>query len=107
MLFNFLHAVSFGYLVLFHPTPPLRLHAFVAMHSIMIALGFVGQKKLASAIRVSLKQPGELFNFMLFRLIILVPPYPTPLPLHALKHTVQVPFYILYIGSLLSRYYPF
>ena len=43
-----------GYFVLFHPTP-LRLQDIVAMHSTKLAMGSVGQKKLASAIRVRLK----------------------------------------------------
>ena len=37
-LFNFM-LFSFGYLVLFHPTP-LRLHTFVAMHSIKAGFHF-------------------------------------------------------------------
>ena len=49
-LFNFM-LFSFRYSALCHPTP-LHSHVFVAMHSIMISLGSVGQKKLASAIRV-------------------------------------------------------
>ena len=49
-LFNFL-LFNFRYLVLCHPAP-LRLQETVAMHSIMLAMGSVGQKKLASAIRV-------------------------------------------------------
>ena len=49
-LFN-LMLFSFRYLVLCHPTP-LRSHAFLAMQSIMFAIGSVGQTKLASAIRV-------------------------------------------------------
>ena len=49
-LFNFM-LFSFRYLVLCHPTP-LRSHAFVAMQSIMIAMGSVGQEKLACAIKV-------------------------------------------------------
>ena len=49
--YSTLRVFSLGFLVLSHPTP-LRLHAFVAMHSIMLAMGSVGQKKLASAMRV-------------------------------------------------------
>ena len=49
-LFNFLLFNS-RYLVLCHPTP-LCSHAFVAMHSIMLVMGSVGQEKLACAIRV-------------------------------------------------------
>ena len=49
-LFNFI-LFSFGYLVIYHPTP-LRSHAFVAMQSIMLEMGSVGQGKLACAIRV-------------------------------------------------------
>ena len=50
-LFNFM-LLSFGYLVIYHPTPPpLRLHAFVAMQSIMLEMESVGQGKLACAIR--------------------------------------------------------
>ena len=49
-LFNFI-LFSFGYLVIYHPTP-LRSHAFVAMQSIMLEMGSVGQAKLACAIRV-------------------------------------------------------
>ena len=41
---------SFRYLVLCQPTP-LRSHAFVSMHSIMIAMGSVDQEKLACAIK--------------------------------------------------------
>ena len=41
----------FGYLVRFHPTP-LRLQEVLAMHSIMLSIGSVGQMKLESAIRV-------------------------------------------------------
>ena len=37
-----------------HP-PPLRSQAFVAMQSIMLAMGFVGQEKLECAIRVEMK----------------------------------------------------
>ena len=44
MLFNL------GYLVICHPTL-LRSHAFVAMLSIMLEMGSVGQGKLACAIR--------------------------------------------------------
>ena len=49
-LFNFM-LFSFRYLVLCHPTP-LRSHAIVAMQSIMLAMGFVGQEKFACAIKV-------------------------------------------------------
>ena len=49
-LFNFL-LFNLRYLVLCHPTP-LRSHAFVVMHSIMLAMRSVSQKKHASAIRV-------------------------------------------------------
>ena len=49
-LFNFI-LFSFGYLVLYHPTP-LPPHAFVAMQSIMSAMGSVGQGKLACVIKV-------------------------------------------------------
>ena len=49
-LFNFL-LFNLRYLVLCHPTP-LRSHAFVAMHPIMLAIGSVGQEKLACAIKV-------------------------------------------------------
>ena len=34
------------------PPPPMRSHVFVAMHSIMLAMGSVGQEKLACAIKV-------------------------------------------------------
>ena len=53
--------LSFGYLVLSRPTP-LRLQEFVAIHSIMLAMGFVSQMKLASAIRVCLKILGESYS---------------------------------------------
>ena len=33
---------SFRYLVLCHPSPPLCSHAFVAMQTIMLAMGSVG-----------------------------------------------------------------
>ena len=49
-LFTFM-LFSFRYFVLCHPTP-LRSHTFVAMHSIMLAMGSVGQEKLACAIKV-------------------------------------------------------
>ena len=49
-LFNFM-LFSFQYSVLCHPTP-LRSHAFVAMHSIMLAMASVGQEKLPCAIKV-------------------------------------------------------
>ena len=48
-LFNFM-LLNFRYLVLCHPTP-LRLHAFVAMESILLEMGSVGQEELACAIR--------------------------------------------------------
>ena len=41
---------SFRYLVLCHPTP-LRSHAFVAVQSLMLAMGSVGQEKFACAIK--------------------------------------------------------
>ena len=43
-LFNFL-LLNFQYFVLCHPTP-LHSQAFVAMQSIMLAMGSVGQEKL-------------------------------------------------------------
>ena len=43
-----------GYFALSHPTH-LRLQEIRAMHSIVLAIGSVGQKKLATAIRVWLK----------------------------------------------------
>ena len=49
-LFNFM-LFSFRYLVLCQPTP-LRSYALVAMQSIMLAMGFVGQEKFACAIKV-------------------------------------------------------
>ena len=49
-LFNFM-LFNLGYLVICHPTP-LRSHAFVAMQSIMLEMGSVGQGKLLYAIRV-------------------------------------------------------
>ena len=42
--FNFM-LFSLGYLVICHPTP-LRSHAFVAMQSIMLEVGSVGQDEL-------------------------------------------------------------
>ena len=48
-LFNFI-LFSLGFLVICHPIP-VRSHAFVAMQSIMLEMGFVGQVKLAGAIR--------------------------------------------------------
>ena len=48
-LFNFM-LFNLGYLVICHPIP-LRPHAFVAMQSIMLEMGSVGQGKLACAIR--------------------------------------------------------
>ena len=47
--------LSFRYFFLCHPTP-LRSHAFVAMQSIMLAMGSAGQEKLACAIRVEMKR---------------------------------------------------
>ena len=47
--FNFM-LFNLAYLVICHPTP-LRSHAFVAMQSIMLEMEFVGQGKLACAIR--------------------------------------------------------
>ena len=44
-----LYIVGFGYLVF---STLLRLHAFVTMHSIMLAMGSVSQEKLACAIKV-------------------------------------------------------
>ena len=52
-LFNFM-LLNCVYFVLFHPTP-LRLQEIATMHSIMLAMGSVGQKKLAGAFRVLLK----------------------------------------------------
>ena len=52
-LFNFM-LLSFRYFLLCHPAP-LRSQAFVAMQSIMLAMGSVGQMKLACAIRVEIK----------------------------------------------------
>ena len=49
-LLNFM-LFSFRYLVLCHPTS-LRSHAFLAIHSIMLAMGSVGQEKLARAIKI-------------------------------------------------------
>ena len=49
-LFNFM-LFSFRYLALCHSTP-LRSYAFVAMHSIMLAMGSVGQENLARAIKI-------------------------------------------------------
>ena len=49
-LFNFM-LLNFRYFVLCHPTP-LRLEEIVAMHFIILAMGSVGQKMLACAIRV-------------------------------------------------------
>ena len=63
-LFSFM-LISFRYLVLSHPTP-LRLHDFTAMHSIILAIGSVDQKKLAIAITVLIEATGgKLFNFIL------------------------------------------
>ena len=46
--------LSFRYFVLCHPTP-LRSQAFVSMQYIRVAMGSVGQEKLACAIRVETK----------------------------------------------------
>ena len=46
-----LYVVSFRYFVLCHPTP-LRSYAFVALLSIMLAMGSVGQEKLPCAMKV-------------------------------------------------------
>ena len=59
-LFNFM---LFSLVVLVHPYPTkLRLHAFVAMHSIMLAMGSVGQGKLVCAILIE-AFGGKLSNF--------------------------------------------
>ena len=52
-LFNFM-LLSLGFLFLFpSPSTPLRFHPFVAIHSIMLAIGSVGQlRKVACAIEV-------------------------------------------------------
>ena len=51
-LFDFmLFVISFQYLVLRHPNPR-RSHAFVATHTIMLAMGSADQEKLACAIKV-------------------------------------------------------
>ena len=47
-LFNFM-LFTFRHLVICHPVP-LRSHACVAMQSIMLEMGSVGQEKLACAI---------------------------------------------------------
>ena len=52
-LFNFM-MFTFRYLVFCHATP-LRSHAFVAMQSIMLEMGSVGQEELACAIRAYIK----------------------------------------------------
>ena len=49
-LFNFM-LLNFRYFVLCHATP-LRSHAFVAMQSIMLEMGSVGQEEPACATRV-------------------------------------------------------
>ena len=46
-----LYVVQSQMFVLFH-IPPLRLHGFVATPSIMLAMEFVGQGKVALATRV-------------------------------------------------------
>ena len=46
-----LYVVSFRYFVLCYPTP-LRSHAFMAMLSIMLAMGSVGQEKIPCAMKV-------------------------------------------------------
>ena len=56
MLFNY------RYFVLCHFTNS-RLQAFVAMQSIMLAMGSVGKKKLACAIRVEMKYWREVIQF--------------------------------------------
>ena len=49
-LFNFM-LFNLEYLVICHPPPPLRSHAFVAMQSVMLEMGSVVQGKLAYGIR--------------------------------------------------------
>ena len=48
-LFNFM-LLNFRYFALCHPTP-LRSDAFVAMQSIMLEMGSVGQEELACSLR--------------------------------------------------------
>ena len=61
-LFNFL-TLNFGYLVLFHPTP-LRFRKIVTVHSIMLGMGFLSLKKLASVNKSLIEAfGGKLFNF--------------------------------------------
>ena len=50
-----------GYFVLCHLTP-MRLQEIVATHSIKLAMGSVVQKKLASAVRVSLKHLEKSYS---------------------------------------------
>ena len=70
--------LNFRYFVLCHPTP-LRSLAFVAMQSIMLAMGSVGQEKLACARRVEMKHLERLFNFMLLNFRYFVLCHPTKL----------------------------
>ena len=81
-LFNFM-LLNFRYFVLCHPTP-LRSQAFAAMQSIMLAMGSVGQMKLAYAIRVEVKHlETKLSNFMMHNFRYFVLCHPTPLRSHA------------------------
>ena len=84
-----------GYFVLCHPTL-LRLQETVAMHSIKLAMGYVVQKKLASAIRVSLKQFERSYSTLcLFCLLS-----PTPL---RLQKTVATHSIKLAMGSAVQK----
>ena len=76
-LFNFM-LFSFRYLVLCQPTP-LRSHAFVAMHSIMFAMGVCGPSEACICNKGLNEAFGEkLFNFMLLSSGYFVLSHPTP-----------------------------
>ena len=68
---------SFGYFVLFHPTP-LRSQAFVAMNSIMLAMGSVGREKLACATMVQMKHLERSYSTFCRKFPIFCPLSPHP-----------------------------
>ena len=66
--------------------PPLRSHTFVAMQSIMLEMGSVGQGELACAIRAEIKHWERSFSTLCcsrsFRYLVIR--HPTPLHSHTL-----------------------
>ena len=88
---------SFRYFVLCHPIP-LRLLVFVAIQFIMLAMGSVGQEKLACALRVEINHLERNYSTLCcynFRYLFLC--YPTPLCLLAF---VAIQSIMLAMGSV-------